>query len=136
MLQFHFHNGAIDSNLESLKKSLSILIILPLPHDYNDELLSFMNSSRNVEVEKIFDQPADKRAGVRKDFFSERKADKFGVCYFLIANIIALGRFWVKVDDDDFPIILNILMDIADLQQNTIVSTRKTKEVKTTWCIL
>ena len=54
----------------------------------------------------------------------------------LIANIIALGRFWVKLDDDDSPMILNILMDIMDLQQNTRVSTRNIKEVKTTWCIL
>ena len=37
----------------------------------------------------------------------------------LIANIIALGRCWVKVDDDDSPIILNILMDIADLIYST-----------------
>ena len=48
MLQSHIHNGAIDSNLESLKQSLSILILLPLPHYYNDELSNFMNSSRNV----------------------------------------------------------------------------------------
>ena len=45
MLQTHFHNGAIDSNLKSLKKSFSLLNLLPLHHDCNDELTSFMKSS-------------------------------------------------------------------------------------------
>jgi len=36
-----------------------------------------------------------------------------------ITNIIALGRFWVKVNDDDSPIIFDILMDIADLLSST-----------------
>ena len=93
MLQSHFHNGAIDSNLESLKKSLSILIILPLPHDYNDELLSFMNSSRNVEVEKIFDQPADKRAGVRKDFFLKGRQTNLEYVIFLLQTSSYWGDF-------------------------------------------
>ena len=66
MLQSNFHNGAIYSNLESLKKSFSLLNLLSLLHDYNDELSSFMNSSRNVEVKQMLDQPAEKRAGIRK----------------------------------------------------------------------
>ena len=55
MLQSHFHNDAIDSNFESLEKSFNMLTLLPLPHDCNDELSSFMNSSRNVEVEQMID---------------------------------------------------------------------------------
>ena len=78
MFQSHFHNGAIDSNLESLKKSFSILTLLPLPHDCNDELSSFMNSSRNVEVEQMLDQPADKRAGIRKEVFLKGRQKNFG----------------------------------------------------------
>ena len=51
----YFHNSVIDSNLESLKKSFSILTLLLVSHDCNDELSSFVNSSRNVEVEKMLD---------------------------------------------------------------------------------
>jgi len=69
MLQSHFHNGAIDSHLESQKKSITILTLLPLPRDSNDELSSFMNSGRNVEVEQMLDHSAEKRSGIRKDFF-------------------------------------------------------------------
>lgn len=58
MLQAHFHHGTIDSNLESLKKYFSMLNLLPLPHDSNDEFSSFMNSRKNVEVEQMLDQPA------------------------------------------------------------------------------
>ena len=46
---------------------------MPLPHDCNDELSSFMNSIRNVEVEQILDQPEDKRAGIRKEVFLKGK---------------------------------------------------------------
>ena len=69
MFQSHFHNGAIDSNLESLKNPFSILTPLPLPHDCNDELSTFMNSSRNLAVEEILNQLVDKRAGIRKEVF-------------------------------------------------------------------
>ena len=69
VLQAHFHNGAIDYNLDSLKKSFSLLNLLPLPHDCNDELTSFTNSSRNVEVEQMLDQLAEKRAEIRKEVF-------------------------------------------------------------------
>ena len=115
MLQSYFHNGAIDSNLESLKKSFSILTLLPLPHDSNDELSSFMNSSRNVEVEQMIDQPAEKRAGIRKEVFLKGRQNNLKDVIVFIANIIALGIFWVKVDGNDSPMILNILLDIADL---------------------
>ena len=67
MFQSHFHNGAIDSNLES--KKISNLTLLSLPHDCNDVLSSFMNSSRNVEVDQILNQPTDKRTGIRKEVF-------------------------------------------------------------------
>ena len=38
---------------------------------------------------------------------------------FFIANIIAMGRFWVKVNDEESPMVLNICMDIADLISST-----------------
>ena len=101
MLQSHCHNGAIDSNLESLNKSFSIITLLPLPHDCNDELSRFMNSRRNVEVEQMLDQPADKRAGIRKEVFLKGKQKHLDDVIIFIANIIALGRFWIKVNDDD-----------------------------------
>ena len=119
MLQSHCHNGAIDSNLESLNKYFSILTLLPLSRDCNDELSSFVNSSRNVEVKQMLDQPADKRAGIRKEAFLKGKQKKLEDIIACITNIIALGRFWVKVNDDDSHMILNILMDIADLLSST-----------------
>ena len=35
------------------------------------------------------------------------------ICF--IANIIAMGRFWVKVNDEESPMVLNIYIDIADI---------------------
>ena len=119
MLQSHFHNGAIDSNLESLKNTFNILTLLPLPHDCNDELSSFMNSSINVKVEQIIDHPTNKRSGMRKEVFLKRRQKYLDYVIVFITNIIALRRFWVKVDDDDSPMILNILMDIANLLSST-----------------
>ena len=74
-----------------------------------------MNSSRNVEVEQMLDQPAEKRAGIRKEVFLKGRQNTLEDVVVLIANIIALGRFWVQVGGDDSPMILNILLDIADL---------------------
>ena len=73
MLQSHFYHGAIDSNLESLYTYFSILTLFPFPHDCNDELSSFMNSSRNIEEEKMLDQPADKIAGIRKEVYLKER---------------------------------------------------------------
>ena len=67
----------------------------------------------------MLDQPADKRAGIRKEAFLKGKQKQLEDVIVFITNIIALGRFWVKVNDDYSPIILNILMDIADLLSST-----------------
>ena len=72
-----------------------------------------------MEVEQILDQPADKRAGIRKETFLKGKQKQLEDVIVFITNIIALGRFWVKVNDDYSPIILNILMDIANLLSST-----------------
>ena len=72
-----------------------------------------------MEVEQILDQPADKRAGIRKEVFLKGRQKNLEDFIVLIANIIASGRFWVKVDNDNSSMMLNILMDIADLLSST-----------------
>ena len=75
-----------------------------------------MNSSRNVEVDQKLDKSAEKRAGMGKQKKTLRgRQETLNNVITFIANITALGRFRVKVKDDNFPMILNILMDITDL---------------------
>ena len=68
-IQAHYHRGALDSNNESLKKSFSILALLPPPRNKNDKYSGYVNSSKNNEVDRMLDQPEDKITVVRKDAF-------------------------------------------------------------------
>ena len=67
----------------------------------------------------MLDQPADKRSGIRKEMFLKGRQKQLEGVIVLIANIFALRRCWVKVHDDDSLMILNILMDIANLLSST-----------------
>ena len=49
----------------------------------------------------------------------KKRQETLGDAITFIANIIVLGIFWVKVEDGDSLMILNILMDIADLISTT-----------------
>ena len=74
ILQAHYHSGPMDNNLKSLKKSFSILSLLPPPMNTTDEYNVYINSSKNQEVENMLDQPSEKRASVKKLLFHKRKA--------------------------------------------------------------
>ena len=49
-LQSHYHSESIDVDLDFLKKSFSILALLPPPRIQSEEYCGFVNASRNVEV--------------------------------------------------------------------------------------
>ena len=69
-----------------------------------------------MEVDQKLDKSAEKRAGMGKQKKTLRgRQETLNNVITFIANITALGRFRVKVKDDNFPMILNILMDITDL---------------------
>ena len=67
----------------------------------------------------MLDQPADKRVGIRKEVFLKGRQKHLEDVIVFIANIIALGGVWVKVNDGDSPMVLNILMGIADFLSST-----------------
>ena len=56
-----------------MKKSFSLLALLPPPGNQSEEYSSFVNSSKNVEVDKLLDQPEDKRTSMRKEIFIKGK---------------------------------------------------------------
>ena len=69
--------------MESLKKSLNVLTLLAPPYNSNDDYSGYVNSSKNVEVEILLDQPAEKRFVIT-----------------VIADIVVYARFWIKMEDD------------------------------------
>ena len=54
-LQAHYHTEAIDTDLDSLKKTFSILALLAPPRDKLDEYKSFINLSKNVDIDRMLD---------------------------------------------------------------------------------
>ena len=65
-LQAHYHSGAIDGNMESLKKSFSVLALIAPPANSTYEYNGYINSSKNTEVDRMLDQPSEKKASIRK----------------------------------------------------------------------
>ena len=55
--------------MESLKKSFSVLALLAPPANSTDEYNGYINSSKNIEVDRMLDQPNEKRASIRKEVF-------------------------------------------------------------------
>ena len=100
-LQAHYHTGAIDTDLESLKKSFSILALLVPPRDKLDEYKSFINLSKNVDVDRMLDQPGKKRTLMRKDIFIKGRQNLIEDVITFIANILVYCRFWVKITSNN-----------------------------------
>ena len=116
-LQAHYHTESIDVNMESLKKLFSLLALLPPPRNQSDEYSGFVNSSRNVDVDKLLDQPGDKRTSMRKDIFIKGRQESLDDVVSFISNIIAFTRFWVKMwedDHDDHPMVIEMFLKVAD----------------------
>ena len=55
-----------------------------------------MSSSKNLEAERMLDQPSEKRSSVRKDVFIKGRQETIQDVITFIANIIAFAKFWVK----------------------------------------
>ena len=116
-IQAHYHTESIDVDMESLKKSFSLLALLPPPRNQSEEYSGFVNSSKNVEVDKLLDQPDDKRTSMRKDIFIKGKQNSLEDVIAFISNIIAFTRFWVKMWDennDDHPMVIEMFLKIVD----------------------
>lgn len=64
----------LDMDSQKLFSSLSLLA--PLKNS-TDEYNSFINSSKNNEVEIMLDQPSKKRSGVKNEIFFKRRRDNF-----------------------------------------------------------
>ena len=116
-LQSHYHSESIDVDLDFLKKLFSILALLPPPRIQSEEYCGFVSASRNVEVDRMLDQPDEKRAVMRKDIFLKGRQESIDDVISFISNIIAFTRFWVKMWDDnndDHPLVIEMIMRIAD----------------------
>ena len=61
-IQAHYHISAIDANPESPKKPFSILALLAPSGSETDEYSGYVNSSKNIEVDRLLDQPNEKRS--------------------------------------------------------------------------
>ena len=117
ILQAHYHSGAIDNNLESLKKSFSILSLLPPPMSATDEYNGYINSSKNQEVEYMLDQPSEKRASVKKEVFIKGKQETLDDVIAFISNIVIFARYFVKMSKDDKeeqPYFVQLIIEVAD----------------------
>ena len=113
-IQTHYHTETIDIDLESLKKSFSILALLAPPQDeFDDEYIGYVNSSRNVTVDRLLDQPDEKRAIMRKDIFIKGRQGNISDVISFIANIVVYARFWVTLPNDEYSDVLCFIMQYA-----------------------
>ena len=110
ILQAHFHSGAIDESIDSLKKSFNILALLAPPQANAEEYTSFVNSSKNIDADRLLDQPSEKRSAVKKDIFIKGKQENLEDVIAFISNIVTFSRFWIK----DQPYVIDLLTEIAD----------------------
>ena len=100
MLQSHYHIGNIDYNMESLKKSFSVLTLLAPPGNC-DEFDQLQNSSANNELEEIPHQPSERRASFFKTVFIKGRQETLDDVIALLANVTILGKCWVTFDEKD-----------------------------------
>jgi len=103
--------------MESLKKLFSVLALLAPPANSTDEYNGYINSSKNIEVDRMLDQPSEKRSSIRKEVFIKGRQESIDDVIAFIANIIVYARFWVKMDKDDTedqPYIIQLIVEIAD----------------------
>ena len=126
-IRAHYHNETIDVDFESLKKSFSILALLAPPQDELDnEYIGYVNSSKNVAVDRMLDQPDEKRAMMRKDIFIKGRQQNLSDIISFIANVIVYARFWVKLpnnESSDIPLVIQMLLEIADFLSSSAYTT-------------
>jgi len=84
----------------------------------DDEFLHLQNSSKNVELDEMLHQPSEKRSSVSKTVFVKGRQDLLEDVVALLANVMVLGRFWVKFMETDvstYPYVLRQLVGLADV---------------------
>lgn len=107
----------MDTNMDSLKRSFSILSLLPPPMNSSDEYSTCINSSKNQEVENMLHQPSEKRSSVKKEVFIKGKQENLEDVVAFIANIVLFARYFVKMskeDTEDQPYIIQLIIEVAD----------------------
>ena len=111
-----FHQGSIDKNVESIKKSFNVLALLPPPTKASDEYDRYINSSKNHELEEALEQPSEKRSAVKKEIFVKGKQESLQDVITFIANFVTFARYWVKMSDEmtTQPTIIQMIIEIAD----------------------
>ena len=75
-----------------------------------------MNQNKNIEVDRILDQPEAIRAVMRKDVFIKGKQDSVNDVPTFISNIIVYSQFWINIsneDTNDIPCIIQMLTEIV-----------------------
>ena len=60
------------------------LLFSPPPHNESMEYSSYINSSKDVEVDRLLDQPAEKRSSIRKEIFIKGRQET-------LEDVITLG---------------------------------------------
>ena len=92
------------------------MTLLAPQNDLTDEYNSFMASSRNLEAERMLDQPSEKRSSVRKDVFIKGRQETLQDVISFIANIVTFAKFWVKLDEseDGNPFVIQQIVELAD----------------------
>ena len=93
LLQTRVHSGSIDGNIDLNHKSSTILALLS-PHTSNcNEYTSLLNSSRNVEVGFLLDQPSRKKSGTKKEVFIKDCQEILDDVLTFVKNVLVFGRF-------------------------------------------
>ena len=90
------------------------LLFSPPPHNESVEYSGYINSSKDVEVDRLLDQPAEKRSSIRKEIFIKGRQETLEDVITFIANINVFARFWIKMDNDTQPLLIQLLNETAD----------------------
>ena len=87
--------------LTFLKKIFNVLALLAPPTNSDDDYVGYVNSSKNVDVDRMLDQPTKEHSSIRKEFFIKGNKDALEDVNAFIANIIVFTIYWVKIEDDE-----------------------------------
>ena len=79
--------------------------------------MTYINSSKNQEVEHMLDQPSEKRTSVKKEVFIKGKQENLNDVITFIPNIVLFARYFVKIskeETEDQPYIIQMIIEVAD----------------------
>ena len=67
-------------------------------------------------MERLLDQPAEKRSSIRKEIFIKGRQETLDDVIAFIANIVVYARFWIKMEDDTSiqPMLIQLISEVAD----------------------